>query len=542
MKLTQFRIFNYKSIVDSGICQLADDMTILIGKNESGKTAVLEALRDFDREQYVICDNAYPLKATKNEEPTLEMVFQLYGEELDTIEQETGLTIKEDVRKYILKKGFCITKTYLGDYRLNNDYLNRLFGDLQPNETISELTPIQNMKERLDRLMPGNALPELIFDQGSDALEASLQQIKSAVKKQLLIMNDEKKGEEAVELIRAILKESTRQTKIQIKSNPKASFIESIVNHLPRFVFFSDFNDMLPFEISINDLKNNQSVLDFARIAELDLDELIETTDFQRRVNLLNRHSATISGDFLGYWEQDKTELVVLPENNKLLFGIKESEHGDFFKIDQRSRGFQWFLAFYLKLNSYKSQNIVLLIDEPGINLHPVAQKDILNILKTKSNENMQIVFSTHSLFLIDTDRLDRVRPIIKNKEKGSIIESAAHGDMDQETLFPITAALAAKQPVNFPAPANQAEIPLEQPNLEEATIPSYDPEPAPQPDPETEAESIFEAAAETEEVAVASEPSTKDSTDELNLESVFEAEPPPKEKPKKSGFFSWFK
>ena len=51
MKLKSFRIFRYKSIVDSGECTLSSDFTILIGKNESGKTAILEALRDFDRDQ-----------------------------------------------------------------------------------------------------------------------------------------------------------------------------------------------------------------------------------------------------------------------------------------------------------------------------------------------------------------------------------------------------------------------------------------------------------------------------------------------------------
>src|SRR5436853_259942 len=49
MKLKKFRVYNYKSIQDSGWCYLSgDNITILAGQNESGKTSILEALRDFD--------------------------------------------------------------------------------------------------------------------------------------------------------------------------------------------------------------------------------------------------------------------------------------------------------------------------------------------------------------------------------------------------------------------------------------------------------------------------------------------------------------
>ena len=48
MKLKSFRIKNYRSIIDSGWCNTANDnITILIGQNESGKTTVLEALESF---------------------------------------------------------------------------------------------------------------------------------------------------------------------------------------------------------------------------------------------------------------------------------------------------------------------------------------------------------------------------------------------------------------------------------------------------------------------------------------------------------------
>jgi len=48
MKLTAFNIQNYRSIIHSGWCSLAhDNITALIGQNESGKTSILEALHSF---------------------------------------------------------------------------------------------------------------------------------------------------------------------------------------------------------------------------------------------------------------------------------------------------------------------------------------------------------------------------------------------------------------------------------------------------------------------------------------------------------------
>jgi len=61
MKLTKFRIYNYKSIIDSGYCTLAADLTILIGKNESGKSSILEALRDLDKNVNEFSPDVYPL-------------------------------------------------------------------------------------------------------------------------------------------------------------------------------------------------------------------------------------------------------------------------------------------------------------------------------------------------------------------------------------------------------------------------------------------------------------------------------------------------
>ena len=44
MRLTKVRVQNYRSIEDSGVVDVQPDITALVGKNESGKTAFLRRM------------------------------------------------------------------------------------------------------------------------------------------------------------------------------------------------------------------------------------------------------------------------------------------------------------------------------------------------------------------------------------------------------------------------------------------------------------------------------------------------------------------
>ncbi|GAI96798.1 unnamed protein product, partial [marine sediment metagenome] len=157
--------------------------------------------------------------------------------------------------------------------------------------------------------------------------------------------------------------------------------------------------------------------------AEIDLDKVIQTPDKQRRRNLLRGHSAVLSGDFMNYWGQDKLTLVAETDADNLLLGVEEEGKTQLFKVEQRSKGLQWFLSFYLRLNARQEDINIILIDEPGLYLHAKAQQDVLKVLE-KISEKVQVIFSTHSPYLIDADRLDRVRLLLKDKKNGTRVEN----------------------------------------------------------------------------------------------------------------------
>ena len=99
MKLLKFKVTQYKSIKDSGYCWLASDLTTLAGKNESGKSAILEALRDFDTDVKSIPDGAMPLDDSG--EPIIELCFKPDKAELDEVASESGVTLEKEVRDFI---------------------------------------------------------------------------------------------------------------------------------------------------------------------------------------------------------------------------------------------------------------------------------------------------------------------------------------------------------------------------------------------------------------------------------------------------------
>ncbi len=352
-KLIKFRIQHYKSIEDSGWCWLASDLTILAGKNESGKTAILEALRDFYYEVKEIPGEARPLSG--NGKTIIEMCFKIEEKFFNEVTQKTGITMPKVVEDYITKNGLTILYKYNGDYDLE-----------------------------------------------------------SAVKEKLVSENNSLEGKSLSKKICDIIP-------------------------TPKCIFFSDFSDILPFEISIEKAKDHEMVKDFAAAAKIDLHAVFKEKDTQRRKILIAEHSAILRGDFMDYWKQDEITLTADIYGDNLIIAVKEGDNTIPFKPEQRSKGLQWFLSFYLRLSARGSDTNIFLIDEPGLYLHAKAQNDVLKFLE-KISEKSQVVFSTHSPYLIDADRLNRVRLILKDGD-GTKIDKWYKG-ADTETLTPIITAI----------------------------------------------------------------------------------------------------
>jgi predicted ATP-dependent endonuclease of OLD family len=110
--------------------------------------------------------------------------------------------------------------------------------------------------------------------------------------------------------------------------------------------------------------------------------------------------------------------------------------------LDRRSKGFNWFFSFIIwfsKIQADKNSDYILLLDEPGLNLHASAQADLLGFFHDLSKK-YQIIYTTHSPFMVETEHLDRVRTCFET-EDGTIISDSIQ-EKDPNTLFPLQAAL----------------------------------------------------------------------------------------------------
>ena len=436
MRLIKFRIQRYKSIKDSGWCWLASDVTTLAGKNESGKSAILEALRDFDLDIETWPDGVAPIDGSGK--PMIKMCFGEIEESiLDEIIEGAEITISGEAREYISKNNVTIIKYDDCEYALDEkiETLLNKERDESNSKSIKKIKQVVGNLSKIEWLF-GITKPEL-----DDDIAPTQERVGSyilEVEAQVASMPDEETKQKTNEVIEELKSANDALDEEDVASK----FVNELVRYTPDFIFFRDFSDILPFEIPLAEAKDQKIVQDFAKVSGLDLDRVINATDSQSRRNILSTHSENISGNFKGHWKQDELDLIAELDGENLRLGVKESDGHLLFKSEQRSKGFQWFLSFYLRLNAAdQSRTSVILIDEPGLYLHAKAQEDILNELE-KISEESQVIISTHSPYLIDSQRLDRVRLIVKDDQAGTRIENKIHKDADTETLTPIITAI----------------------------------------------------------------------------------------------------
>lgn len=441
MRLIKFQIEDYKSITSNAPCWLANDITILAGKNESGKTTILEALNDFEKTCDSLDEETLSLESIEKE-PTLELWFEPTDELWNTIFEDIGINPTSECEEYKNKNGIPLVRGFDGSYSFGDE-----FEDLLDETTSSKRNEIlTEIQHQLETLKSGHAsFSELADIKDSSSFSNFNKEVKSILSPPIgneEMPSTETVSEEALSLINDIKSKFSDYTHIYYYRSIRTKLIEEI----PRFVFFSSFEQQIPYEIPLNEIENHKAVMDFIKVAGIDLEKLKSTTKEQTRSNLLRGKSADISGNFSKYWDQDNIELSARVSGDNFIICIKEDDKDIEFMPTQRSRGFQWYLSFYLRLKAESvfdaNRDTIILIDEPGLYLHATAQQDVLKVLESLSQSNIQTIFSTHSPYLLDTKRLDRIRLVTRNKKNGTTISNKIHVGADRDSLTPIITAL----------------------------------------------------------------------------------------------------
>jgi len=439
MFLRSVRIKNYKCIEDTGVFRL-DKVTCLVGKNESGKSAILEALYKLNP---VVADEGdfddvieYPRRR-----------WSLYREKRETDPDIVLETVWEldDSDQEILTEKFGNKALSTKEVTITKGYDNTLNWEISYNEGNILKYVLENSglyKEEVDALKEISTIEELI---------AYLEGKSNRSERENLFLEN------------------------LIKTFPKKTVFSGVKNilqnRLPKFVYFPNYERMRG-RVALHDLVNrkNQNKLDLSDrifLALLDLagtsiDEINKIGTLEHLYAELEAVSNRITETIFHYWSQNRHLVVEFrldqgrpedppPFNQGFIFQtrIRNSRHRVTVNFEERSTGFIWFFSFlvwFSQLQKYYGKNLLLLLDEPGLSLHGRAQQDLLRYFREQLAPYYQVIYTTHSPFMIDPEALLSVR-IVEDvvTSSGEVLGTKVREDVfatESETVFPLQAAL----------------------------------------------------------------------------------------------------
>lgn len=167
-----------------------------------------------------------------------------------------------------------------------------------------------------------------------------------------------------------------------------------------------------------------------------------------KRSYQLNAASVTLTDEVRRVWnpsskrpEADRLRLVA---DGQYLKAVVEDELGVEVELDQRSEGFQWLVSFFVVFFAEaagENQNAILLLDEPGLSLHALKQREFRETVSRLAEKN-QTIYTTHSPFLVGPDELDQVRVVELNDRKVGTRVHTSITSSDPAALLPLQEAL----------------------------------------------------------------------------------------------------
>lgn len=191
------------------------------------------------------------------------------------------------------------------------------------------------------------------------------------------------------------------------------------------------------------------------------IDEISSITHSEKLIAKLEAVSNRMTRQIFEYWSQNKHLSVEFrfdtgrpedpaPFNNGDIFHtrIKNQRHGATVPFDERSTGFVWFFSFLVWFSQVKEKyegDLILLLDEPGLNLHAKAQADLLRYFREKLAPTHQVIYTTHSPFMIPPERLLSVRLVEDKSKDDEVLGTKVSSEVlrtDKDTVFPLQAAL----------------------------------------------------------------------------------------------------
>ena len=503
-KLVRFKVFNFKSIEESDWIEVSDN-SCLIGTNEAGKTNLLIALwklNPVNKEPIIPLDD-FPrhlysnYKADKHSEDVFIAADFILKE---SFQEEISKQLKCDSEQI---KRVLVQRRYDGKYQITFPYskvenypvetLIEFFNDFESNlydsdvftkESTDLQGKIKDFFKELRKTFSKELFSKELTAQLKDSIEIFMHD--SFGRKQNLpdffhlnILNKLQKMIDAFD-------------GRPIQSN--AEINQKILKEIPKFVYYSDYGNLdseiylprviedfgredlsetarakartldvlfkyvklSPTEIyelgneskTIVQQLNHVNQIISTEEKQLTDEEIRDWADKKRERGILLRSAATqLTQRFKKWWLQGDYIFDFQADGRHFRINVSDSLRPEPIELEGRSRGLQWFFSFFLVFlveTKEGHSNTILLLDEPGLSLHPIAQYDLAKFFRKLSEDN-QLIYTSHSPFLVDMDNLGNVKAVYIDSKTGrtKVSSNLRYNEEDAEkSIFPVHAAL----------------------------------------------------------------------------------------------------
>jgi len=421
MRLRKFRVSAFRCIHDSGEIKVGD-LAAFVGRNESGKTTILQALTLLNKEEGLseldLCDEM--TEELKSEINVVEGEFELSNHETHLIKEKfQAIPEIKKVRIFRTNKNLKIQYDF-GNIRISeeeNKALNSWENFTENVRNFVDTIP-NHIRIRLDMKFFEGSPPvsHEIFNSEMAEFNNNIRVL--AAEEKQVIFEWEKIYNSIGTNFDNMLVGTTERTALE-------NFIEE--NLHPRFVYFSDYKKIIGsinlneyLKISkgmkeesieyIEEFDRAETVRNLFYLAELDVEELEEHKNSPSKlIKYLNTASKRLTERLNPAWKGDPIHVDLRYNPGNILSVVISDVHRDGTitntgLLNRRAEGFKWTFSFIVNFAAETQRaelkEAILLLDEPARNLHPTQQRGISDLLKNLAGSN-QVLYATHSPFMI---------------------------------------------------------------------------------------------------------------------------------------------
>lgn len=458
MRLRKFRVRAYRCIHDSGQISIGD-LAAFIGRNESGKTTILQALTLLNKEESIseldLCDEMS--EELKTEIRIAEGEFELNKHEIDIIHEKFN-----DIAKINKIKIFRTNR---------NPEIQYDFGDTKIDTNMDEnLKTRENFANKILEFI--ETIPNHIrIRLNTEFLKEPLQLNFENFKKKIWEINNNLMVLASVE--QKVISEWNKiynekelddlligRTKIDMLKN----FIKE--NLHPRFVYFSDYKKIYG-NINLNEylsevtnhkieykeeFDKTETVMNLFYLAELEIEKIKEYKDSPSRlIKFLNTSSNRLTTRLNPAWKGESIHVDLRYNPGNIMSVVISDVHKDGTitntgLLSRRAEGFKWIFSFIVNFAAETQRaelkEAILLLDEPARNLHPTQQIGIADLLKNLAGSN-QILYATHSPYMVFDYTPGNLLVVELDKKKHLSRIFYDYWNADNKTLIPIIYGLS---------------------------------------------------------------------------------------------------